>query len=73
MNLRNQGAGLPDGGLFTADQVRGTRAARGAAKGGAEGTASPSGNSDLGALGGQKPARGAIEVKPPGADLIDLL
>jgi len=30
MNLRNQGAGLPDGGLFTADQVRGSRAATGA-------------------------------------------
>ena len=49
MNLKNQGAGLPDGGLFTADQLRGTRAA-------------------ADALGGQKPARGAIEVKPPSAD-----
>ena len=31
MNLKNHGAGLPDGGLFTADQVRGTRAAKAAA------------------------------------------
>ncbi|MBN1632488.1 MAG: N-6 DNA methylase, partial [Thermoleophilia bacterium] len=44
MNLKNEGAGMPDGGLFTADQVR---------KGG---------------IGGQKPSRGAIEVKPPSAD-----
>ena len=44
MNLKDHGAGLPDGGLFTADQVR------------------------KGALGGQKPARGAIEVKPPSHD-----
>ena len=44
MNLKNEGAGLPDGGLFTADQVR------------------------KGAPGGQKPARGAIEVKAPGTD-----
>ena len=65
MNLRNQGAGLPDGGLFTADQVRGSRAA----KGGATGAAAPAAAPDLGALGGQKPARGAIEVKPPSADI----
>lgn len=44
MNLKNEGAGMPDGGLFTADQVR------------------------KGALGGQKPSRGAIEVKSPSAD-----
>ena len=31
MNLKNHGAGLPDGGLFAADQVRGTRAAKAAA------------------------------------------
>ena len=31
MNLKNRGAGLPDGGLFTADQVRGSRAAKSAA------------------------------------------
>ena len=60
MNLRNQGAGLPDGGLFTADQVRGPRAAK---------SAGASGEPDLGALGGQKPARGAIEVKPLGGDV----
>jgi hypothetical protein len=33
MNLKNRGAGLPDGGLFTADQVRGSRAAKSAAVG----------------------------------------
>jgi len=46
MNLKDHGAGLPDGGLFTADQVR------------------------KGVLGGQKPARGAIEVKPPSHDAV---
>ena len=45
MNLKNEGAGLPDGGLFAADQVR------------------------KGTLGGQKPARGAIEVKGMGDDI----
>ena len=56
MNLKNRGAGLPDGGLFTADQVR---VARGAATDGLA----------LSLLGGQKPARGAIEVKSPAADV----
>jgi hypothetical protein len=65
MNLKNHGAGLPDGGLFTADQVRGTRAAKAA---GADGRPVLS-DSDLGTLGGQKPARGAIEVKPPAGDV----
>src|SRR5665647_2428083 len=47
INLQNAGAGIPDGGLFTASQFP---------KGGAE------------PLGGQLPARGAIEVKPVGQD-----
>ncbi len=62
MNLKNHGAGLPDGGLFTADQLRGSRGAKGA--GGAVAGVPPG----LDALGGQKPARGAIEVKPPSHD-----
>jgi hypothetical protein len=65
MNLKSQGAGLPDGGLFTADQIRGRRAAKAA---GADGRPVLS-DSDLNALGGQKPARGAIEVKPPAGDV----
>jgi hypothetical protein len=47
INLQNAGAGIPDGGLFTAGQFP---------KGGAE------------PLGGQLPARGAIEAKPVGDD-----
>jgi hypothetical protein len=59
MNLRNRGAGLPDGGLFTADQVRRPKSAtKGATAPGAD-------TLQLSLLGGQKPARGAIEVKPP--------
>jgi hypothetical protein len=65
MNLKSQGAGLPDGGLFTTDQIRGRRAAKAA---GADGRPVLS-DSDLSALGGQKPARGAIEVKPPAGDV----
>ncbi len=73
MNLRNRGAGLPDGGLFTADQVR--RQSR-AGRSGAPAEASPSGpivpdedGLQLSLLSGQKPARGAIEVKPPSANV----
>ncbi len=60
MNIRNHGAGLPDGGLFTADQLRRTRAPKEAAPPavGTDGT-------QHSLLGGQKPARGAIEVKAP--------
>ncbi len=64
MNLKNRGAGLPDGGLFTADQVRKTY--------GGKGSVVPRLAGDglqLSLLGGQKPARGAIEVKAPGADI----
>ncbi len=65
MNLKNHGAGLPDGGLFTADQIRGRRAAEAA---GADGRPVLS-DFELRTLGGQKPARGAIEVKPPAGDV----
>ena len=44
LQLRNRGAGHPDGGLYTLDQFQKT--------------------SDEEPIGGQKPARGAIEVKP---------
>lgn len=67
MNLKNRGAGLPDGGLFTADQVRGSRAAKGARA--STGVVSGSDGLQLSLLGGQKPARGAIEVKPPSVDI----
>jgi len=50
MNLKNQGAGLPDGGLFTAGQFRR--------------------KADADPLPGQKPERGAIEVKST-ADSVD--
>jgi hypothetical protein len=56
MNLRNQGAGLPDGGLFTADQFARRASAHDVET----------------ALGSLKPSRGAIEVKPPSDDLGDL-
>jgi hypothetical protein len=65
MNLKNHGAGLPDGALFTADQLRGRRAAKAAGDDGRPVLSV----TDLGALGGQKPARGAIEVKPPAGDV----
>jgi hypothetical protein len=45
MSLQNRGAGLPDGGLFTPEQIQ-------------EGDE---------IIGGQKPSRGAIEVKPTGS------
>ena len=64
MNLKNRGAGLPDGGLFTADQVRKPRGGKGA------GTPARTGDGlQLSLLGGQKPARGAVEVKAPSADI----
>ncbi len=43
MNLQNRGAGLPDGGLFTPDQLQ----------------------NDEDIIQGQRPSRGAVEVKPP--------
>ncbi len=68
MNIRNCGAGLPDGGLFAADQLRRTRTTKGS--GAAAAPAAASGTDDLHSslLGGQKPARGAMEVKAPSAD-----
>jgi Type ISP C-terminal specificity domain/N-6 DNA Methylase len=53
MNLRNQGAGLPDGGLFTIDQFERQATAHDVEV----------------AFGTLKPSRGAIEVKPPTDDL----
>ena len=53
INLQNAGAGIPDGGLFTANQFpKGAKAA---------GSAEP--------LAGQMPARGALEVKPVADDV----
>ena len=53
INLQNAGAGIPDGGLFTANQFpKGAKSA---------GAVEP--------LAGQMPARGAIEVKPVGDDV----
>ena len=49
MNLKDQGAGMPDGGLFTKDQFS------------HKSTEPPP---------GQAPARGAIECKPPKADVL---
>lgn len=54
MNLRNVGAGLPDGGLFTADQLDPAGGAGAAAV-----------KSPLAAV----PGRGAIEVKAPSASM----
>ena len=57
INIRNRGAGIPDGGLFTADQLRG--------HGGSAGTES-------GATVGfpaQLLARGAVEVKGVGDEV----
>ena len=52
INLQNAGAGIPDGGLFTANQFpKGAKAAAGSEP-----------------LQGQAPARGAIEVKPVSDD-----
>ncbi len=54
INLRNRGAGLPDGGLFTARQLR---------SGGEEALGDPA------TFGGQQPERGVIEVKGAGEDV----
>jgi hypothetical protein len=54
IHLANRGAGLPDGGLFSADQFR--RKSRGA---------DANGNPFL----IQNPSRGVIEAKPPADDL----
>ncbi len=54
IQLQNRGAGMPDGGLFTADQFR-SKAARS--------------NADKSPLDVLPPARGVIEVKSPAQDL----
>lgn len=54
IHLADRGGGIPDGGLFTADQMR--RKARGT---------DAAGNPFV----GQNPARGVIEAKPPRTDL----
>lgn len=54
IHLADRGAGIPDGGLFTADQLRRKNRVSDAA-------ANP--------FAGQNPARGVIEAKPPRADL----
>ena len=54
INLQNRGAGLPDGGLFTADQFRRRTA-------GQEDDANP--------FLRELPARGVIEAKPPAEDV----
>ena len=51
VNIRNRGAGIPDGGLFTADQLRRRR-----------GGSDPATDSPTG-FPAQLPARGAVEVK----------
>ena len=58
INLKNRGAGLPDGGLFTARQLK--------KLGGDEAVKNPS------AFKGQQPERGVIEVKGPGEDVRDI-
>jgi hypothetical protein len=57
MNLRDQGAGLPDGGLFTADQL---------------GRGAPDAERVSRLLAGAAPARGAVEIKPPSWELLTL-
>ena len=52
INIRNKGAGLPDGGLFTPEQFQ----------------RSSSGEPEE----GQLPSRGAIEVKSPKKDVVDV-
>ncbi|OPZ30735.1 MAG: hypothetical protein BWZ02_00627 [Lentisphaerae bacterium ADurb.BinA184] len=58
INLKNRGGGIPDGGLFTADQLR--RPGRKA-----------SGEPDNPILD-QPPARGVIEAKPPSGDVAEI-
>jgi len=57
INLANRGAGIPDGGLFSADQFR--RQSR---------DAETKNNPFL----GQTPARGVIEAKPPADDVFQV-
>ncbi|HUF70289.1 MAG TPA: N-6 DNA methylase [Longimicrobiales bacterium] len=54
INLANRGAGLPDGGLFTADQFR---------------AKSPASAASANPFDVQTPSRGVIEAKPPSHDV----
>jgi SAM-dependent methyltransferase len=54
INLSNRGAGIPDGGLFTADQFARSKRAK---------------EEQTGTFAAQDPARGVVEAKPPSADL----
>jgi len=54
INLQNRGAGLPDGGLFTADQFRRRTAGQ---------------EADANSFLRELPARGVIEAKPPAEDV----
>ena len=58
INLKNRGAGLPDGGLFTARQLK--------KLGGDEAVTDPA------AFKGQQPERGVIEVKGTGEEVRDI-
>jgi hypothetical protein len=57
IHLSSRGAGLPDGGLFTADQFK---------------HKSRSSSDKPDAFIGQMPARGVIEAKPPSTDVRNL-
>jgi hypothetical protein len=61
-NIRNRGAGHPDGGLFTAEHVATTH---GATK---QVAAQPTAGHHDSGLDEQKPARGVVEIKGTGAD-----
>jgi hypothetical protein len=58
INLRNRGAGLPDGGLFTAKQLK--------RLGGEDSVREPA------AFKGQQPERGVVEAKGPKDDVRDI-
>ena len=59
INPRSRGAGIPDGGLFTANQYR---------KGAGKASRTTAGGHGYEPLEGQLPARGAVEVKAVDAD-----
>lgn len=57
INIRNRGAGIPDGGLFSAEQLRSEQAEQ---------------ITDSANFGGQVPARGVVEVKGTGDDVMKI-
>jgi hypothetical protein len=63
INLANRGAGLPDGGLFSADQFR--RKTRDAVR-----RDSPQADATENPFLIQNPSRGVIEAKPPAEDVL---